>query len=170
MKWGFASANRSVIAWERRISVHRITPVPHRPRPTRGDRVATAGGQGPQRCGAAVDEGNPSKGTNRVARNGNTVWRALSGASTSRKTGKRDEPQGRERGATNPQPPAQSKPSRWGRTTRAERESTVGCRRPEGGLLGAHREWTRIRMNGGGAQAGEYHERRNPRPSVRRWL
>jgi hypothetical protein len=164
MKWGFASANRSVIAWERRISAHRITPAPHRPRPTRGDRVATAGGQGPQRCGTAVDEGNPSKGMNRVAGNGSTVWWAPSGAPASRPTGKRDEPPGRERGATNPQPFAWSKPSRWGRTTRAERESAVGCRWPEGGLLGAHREWTRKRMNGGGAQAGEYHERRNPRP------
>jgi len=29
--------------------------------------AATAGGQGPQRCGTAADEGNPSKGVDRVA-------------------------------------------------------------------------------------------------------
>lgn len=47
---------------------------------------------------------------------------------------KRDEPQGRERGATNPRPRVRRKPSRWRETTRAERDVGGWNPRPEGEL------------------------------------
>jgi hypothetical protein len=71
---------------------------------------------------------------------------------------KRDESQGWQRGATNPQPVARSKPSRWCETTRAERDARGWF--PAGPSVGAHA------LAGSGRATGQTAKRRqrtNPR-------
>ena len=60
-------------------------------------------------------------------------------------------------GCNRPATSARRKPSRWGGTTRTERDSTGGTRRTDGGF--GSREWTRDWPAGKRAQPDESHER-----------
>jgi hypothetical protein len=70
-----------------------------------------------------------------------------------RVSAKRGEPHDRQRDATSPQTFARRKPSRWCKTTRAERGWTGGAVGPKGvtGQPGAPGKWTRRGHVGGGA-------------------
>jgi hypothetical protein len=74
---------------------------------------------------------NPPKGTRCVAGEGRTLPHS---ARSGRNDRKRDEPQGRQRGATNPQPVAQSNPLERCKTAGAERDRWCGSHWPRVGF------------------------------------
>jgi hypothetical protein len=88
-----------------------------------------------------------------------------------RVSAKRGEPHDRQRDATSPQTFARRKPSRWCKTTRAERGWTGGAVGPKGapGQPGASGKWTREVMSVEGQSGHEPQERQGPWRPVRRF-
>jgi hypothetical protein len=135
--------------------------------PTRSsppDGAPTARRQRLQRCGTAADEGNPSKGHDRVARRrASSRWCRFVGPSRTRDR----------RNATNPRAGSGVQQTRGPAAEKAVEVVRIHadgtrCRDLETptrwcAASATHREWTQQETSGGGATSGQGHERRTGR-------